>query len=220
MLENHERFTLCLLLQPRLRSANTQVICSNRDESAQGFQLEQLSNGQLALRMSSTGQDHLLSLEAPLHLGSWYRVLLSVDGPAQRAALIATDLRSSYKQERELCTNTRLRLGSKAQLSLASASAHKPLDCFNGRIEDPWLLARILDGEQTRELADAAADPDCIAAALLALSLIAPMSDSARLHGQWLLHRRRSTQRMRHGSWYPRSNSPTLQRFRAKATKN
>ncbi|NDB13937.1 MAG: N,N-dimethylformamidase large subunit [Betaproteobacteria bacterium] len=164
LLENHERFTLCLLLQPRLRSANTQVICSNRDESAQGFQLEQLSNGQLALRMSSTGQDHLLSLEAPLHLGSWYRVLLSVDGPAQRAALIATDLRSSYKQERELCTNTRLRLGSKAQLSLASASAHKPLDCFNGRIEDPWLLARILDGEQTRELADAAADPDCIAA--------------------------------------------------------
>ncbi|NBT65018.1 MAG: hypothetical protein EBT32_06210 [Betaproteobacteria bacterium] len=112
LLENHERFTLCLLLQPRLRSANTQVICSNRDESAQGFQLEQLSNGQLALRMSSTGQDHLLSLEAPLHLGSWYRVLLSVDGPAQRAALIATDLRSSYKQERELCTNTRLRLGS------------------------------------------------------------------------------------------------------------
>lgn len=165
LLQNASSFTLCLHIQARLQTNQAQIICANLDDQHQGFSLELDAQNHLSLRLTIAGEEnHTSLLEEPLVLHRWYRIQIAVNGPARHVVWQVTDVGQARSTSRERYFTDALSLASKRALSLASACPDRPAQCFNGRIEDPWLIADALPASSKLSLEEAAAHPRCLAA--------------------------------------------------------
>lgn len=145
LLKGIRSFTLCFHLQARLHSSETQVICSTIDDDLNGIQFELSPQGQLVLQLASQNESQFFRFDETLQRHCWYRCKLVIDALSGTFTWQLRDL-SHADGKSMLQTHPVLGsfVGSSAALSIASASSQLPRQCFNGRIEDPWLIAEAL----------------------------------------------------------------------------
>jgi N,N-dimethylformamidase len=165
LLKGIRSFTLCFHLQARLHSSETQVICSTIDDDLNGIQFELSPQGQLVLQLASQNKSQFFRFDETLQRHCWYRCKLVIDALSGTFTWQLRDL-SHADGKSMLQTHPVLGsfVGSSAALSIASASSQLPRQCFNGRIEDPWLIAEALPLDSELNLAEAASHPKCLGA--------------------------------------------------------
>ncbi len=166
LLADADRLSLGLRLQPTLALDRRQVILSCRDSDGRGLSLELTPTLTLLARMATTAGEVLLHAEQPVELHAWTEAVLVVDGQAREARLTVRPLasaRAEFTVARAPLPGAPVPADGATRLSLASASAHAPRDSFNGRLENPWLLAKALSPEAALA-PNPVRDPDCLAA--------------------------------------------------------
>ena len=170
LLDGLQQLTCGLRVFPTLSLPRRQVLLSCRDETGSGLEIE--LTAALALRVwvgtrASSGVSSGITLETnqPVGLNRWSRVSLILDGNACEATLVTQALDGSEPAQvlRAFCTDGFALAARGRRLSIASASDTAPIDCFNGRLEAPVLLACALDDAQD-PAETSAAHPHCIAA--------------------------------------------------------
>ncbi|GCL62379.1 N,N-dimethylformamidase beta subunit family domain-containing protein [Pseudaquabacterium pictum] len=164
--------TAALLVQPTLALPRRQVLLSTLDDQGRGLQLELTPARTVRATVGTSTGPATLETDQPLPLHAWTDLTLVVDSAARMLTLSARPLAGpATSQAVQLALAAAPVLQSPTRcLSLASASDTAPVDCFNGRLEAPVLLARALPTGDTvsRPAAD---DPACIAAWDFALEM-------------------------------------------------
>ena len=162
--------TLSIRVHPTLALARRQVIVSSRDASGSGLELELTPASTLRARVGTEAGEAVIETASPIPYDRWSQVVLVVDGGARRLSLRVEAVgEAAPPQQADLALTAAPRLATPGRrLSLGSAGDLAPVDTFNGRLEDPWLLNRPAhagDGATgTAAQAAAAAGDACVAA--------------------------------------------------------
>ena len=159
--------TFTVRILPTLARAGRQVVASCRADSGAGFEIELTPALTLRARVGMAGGgESEIETAAPLPLHAWSVITLAIDGGARSLALSVADpggQRAPQAAQVRMAAGPLPDAGAR-QLSLASADAAWPRDPFNGRLEDPVLLARALQAGRHADAAPSSADPDCVGA--------------------------------------------------------
>ena len=135
--------SVSLTLQPTLALSRRQVLLSSLDDSGKGLELELTPDLQLQARFGTSQGLKSLLIESPLQLHEWSHIRLSIDTEARRCELTTSckETLSNRTISLELHPGVSVHLDSSRAMSLASASDSFPVDCFNGKLENPVLLS-------------------------------------------------------------------------------
>ncbi|MEI8303818.1 MAG: N,N-dimethylformamidase beta subunit family domain-containing protein [Burkholderiales bacterium] len=158
--------SLGLRLMPTLALERRQVVLSARDSQGRGLSLELTPTRALLARIATTAGEVLLHTQRPVDLHEWAEVTLVVDAASREARLCVSPLASAAAAADTAVAalpGDFMPADDRTRLSLASARADAPQDCFNGRLENPWLIARALSQDALRSV-NPAVHPDCLAA--------------------------------------------------------
>lgn len=179
LLQGVADLTLRIRLQPTLALPRRQVVLSNVDGAGRGLALVLTPQGTLQASVGTDSGTCTVETPQPLLLQAWAEVQLVVDTAAGQLRLQTRGLATPGSAPAAATLATAAlpaapRLHASARrLSLASASDTAPADSFNGRLEQPVLLARALPAAAhgAADTATLATDPACIAAWDFALEL-------------------------------------------------
>jgi N,N-dimethylformamidase len=158
-------FTVRIL--PTLARPRRQVVMSCRDACGGGLELELAPDLTLHARVGTTdGGSAEVGTTTPLPLHAWSVATVTVDHATRSLVLSVADPAARRSPE---SAATRLHADpvtpdGTRRLTLASADEGWPRDTFNGRLEDPVLLARALPAGQHADAAPSSTDPDCLGA--------------------------------------------------------
>ena len=167
LLEGVGDCTLSLRIHPTLALPRRQVLLSGLDDAGHGIALELTPALTLRATIGTAAGPATLETTTPLALHAWVEVTLVVHAAQRTATLTTTPLAApaaGHTLRTALAAAPALAAPSR-RLSLASASCAAPVDTFNGRLEQPVLLARAWApvGGAANARPDAA-DAACIAA--------------------------------------------------------
>ena len=162
--------TLSLRIHPTLALARRQVVLSCQDDSGAGITLELTPALTLRATIGTSAGPAMVETPLPVPLRAWTDATLVVDAATRLLTLTAAPLAqpaAAQTARTALAAPPALDALSR-RLSLASASDTAPVDSFNGRLEEPVLLARALPAGG---LAPDVADQACLGAWDFALDM-------------------------------------------------
>jgi N,N-dimethylformamidase len=165
--------TVSLRIHPTLALPRRQVVLSCQDDSGAGITLELTPALTLRATVGTGAGPATVETLAPLPLHAWTDVTLVVDAAARLLTLSAAPLAqpaAAQTARTALAAPPALDAPSR-RLSLASASDTAPIDSFNGRLEQPVLLARALPAAGAALVEAAVGDPACLGAWDFALDM-------------------------------------------------
>ena len=164
LLRQVDSCTVSVRVHPTLALPRRQVILSCLDDDGRGLALE--LTAALTLRATVGTEAGLATVEtaAPLALHVWADVTLVVDAARGALRLVVQPITAqAASQTAHAALAAAPALASHRRLSLASASDTAPVDTFNGRLEQPVLLAQAQPADGAAAT-PAAQDPSCIGA--------------------------------------------------------
>jgi len=145
-------FTIAAWIMPTLPGCSAQAIVAKFDEATQaGYALELTDAGALALRLGDGARVSTFETGAAMRADTWYFVLASIDGGANRVILMQRALDVWPLDDSNVVKNFETdddRAASNTVPLLIGASSldeeNGPAGCFNGKIDNPAILSRAL----------------------------------------------------------------------------
>ena len=165
--------TVSLRIHPTLALARRQVVLSCLDDDGAGIALELTPALTLRATIGTSAGPATVETRSPVALQAWTDVTLVVDAAARLLTLTATPLAypAAVQTARTALAAAPALEAPSRRLSLASASDTAPVDSFNGRLEQPVLLARALPAGGGAPAMPAVDDQDCLGAWDFALDM-------------------------------------------------
>ena len=165
--------TVSLRIHPTLALPRRQVVLSCLDDDGAGIALELTPALTLRATIGTSAGPATVETRSPVPLQAWTDVTLVVDAAARLLTLTATPLAypAAVQTARTALAAAPALEAPSRRLSLASASDTAPVDSFNGRLEQPVLLARALSAGGGAPAMPAVDDQDCLGAWDFALDM-------------------------------------------------
>jgi len=135
-------FTVVVLIWPTLAASGEQCIISRWDEADGAGWAVSLGPGGAIARIGRDGAAFVASTFRPLALRQWHRVWFVFDPHACTVRIGYVALGDGTREEVIAPLPAGLRLGATAPLLIGARLAADVREHFNGKIEDPMLLAR------------------------------------------------------------------------------
>jgi N,N-dimethylformamidase len=157
-------FSFSMLFKPTLVLPRRQVLVSSRDGDASGFEIALSPSQALCATVMTAAGEAMIESADPVALDTWSRVTLIVDAESGLLRLEIGQPGKTGLTARAVAPlpGAIVPAPDLRRLSLASASADWPVDCFNGVLERPVLLGRALSEDETSSIDALSADPHCL----------------------------------------------------------
>ncbi|MGA0796886.1 MAG: N,N-dimethylformamidase beta subunit family domain-containing protein [Quisquiliibacterium sp.] len=157
-------FSFSVTFKPTLALSRRQVLASSRVAGADGFEIELSPTQTVRATVATTAGDAIIESSAPVPMDSWSHLALVVDAERGVIRLEIGQPGSAQTMTRvvESLPGTVLPGSGLRRLSLASASADWPVDCFNGLLERPSLIGKALPQDESTSADVWAADQSCL----------------------------------------------------------